>query len=198
MADGVLGSGPLNSKQAKKESDMKQQIKVWDIGVRVFHWALVAGVTYELLASEASPWHIWVGYAIMALVAWRLLWGLIGTRYARFSAFPPSIHGAVEHLEEIREGKPTPALSHNPLGALMVYNLLATLVMVVLTGYMMTTIRFYGDAWVGDLHEMLVNWLIFSVLLHVAGVVFESRRSHENLVKSMVTGYKARQGHPKA
>jgi len=77
--------------------------------------------------------------------------------------------------------------------ALMVYNLLATLLLLGWTGYLTTTATLQDVRWIGDLHQVLANWAIFSVLLHVAGVFCESRRTKENLVKSMVTGYKKRE-----
>jgi len=170
---------------------MQQRIKVWDNAGRVFHWSLVLGITLEAaLLQTDGQWHIWVGYGVLALVAARIVWGFIGTRHARFSAFPPSVNGAVEHLREISAGEVRSSLSHNALGAFMVYNILATIIVIATTGYMMTTIAYFGISWVKDVHELMVNWLLFSVFLHIAGVIYESRRTKDNLVKSMITGYK--------
>ncbi|MGB8624173.1 MAG: cytochrome b/b6 domain-containing protein [Paracoccaceae bacterium] len=167
------------------------EIKVWDIGVRLFHWSLVIGFTLNAMILRGdSRWHEWVGYAILGLLAFRLVWGFVGTPQARFSAFPPSISGAVEHLSEILNGEQSRHLSHNPLGALMVYNLMVTLALTGVTGWMMTTDAFWGVGWVQELHGLLANWAILSVVLHVGGVVLESRRGKENLVRAMLTGYK--------
>ncbi len=76
------------------------------------------------------------------------------------------------------------------LGALMIYNLLATLIGIGVTGYMMTTIAFFGIDWVKEAHEILVTWAEISVVVHIAAVLFELRRLGVNLPKSMVTGYK--------
>ena len=81
-------------------------------------------------------------------------------------------------------------LSHNPLGALMTYNIWASVIAIGVTGYMMTTLTFFGIDWVEEVHEAVFNWLLFSVALHVAGVAFDSWRSGVNLVRAMVNGRK--------
>jgi len=168
-----------------------QRIPVWDIFVRLTHWAVAALVLAELtFLDEDWPIHRWAGYAVLALVALRLVWGLIGSRHARFSAFPPSLKAARVHLAELLRGRKEPYLSHNPLGALMTYNLWASLVVVCLTGILMTTKTFWGVDWVEEFHEIVANWVLISVILHVAGVVFETRHSKINLVRAMITGQK--------
>jgi len=112
-------------------------VRVWDPLVRVFHWSL-AGLfllNFAVLEDESAA-HEWVGYAIAGLIGLRLLWGLIGTRHARFSAFPPDPKAAWAHARDLLRGRPDthPALSHNPLGALMVYALLAILLALVVNG----------------------------------------------------------------
>ena len=81
-------------------------------------------------------------------------------------------------------------LSHNPLGALMVYNLWLTVIALGVTGYMMTTIRFFGIEWVEDAHELAFNWLLPSIVLHIAGVAFDSWRTGISLVRSIINGRK--------
>lgn len=165
--------------------------KSWDIFVRVFHWTLVAAFALNAaILEEDGVWHERVGYAILILVGLRILWGFIGPRQARFASFPPSLSAGLEHLGEIARGIVRPHRSHNPLGALMVYNLLVTLLLVGLTGWLLTTATFWGSDAIEELHEILANWAIFSVVLHVGGVLFESWRSGENMVRPMVTGYR--------
>ena len=173
-----------------------RRVRTWDIVVRAFHWSLVALVLFEAFLSDPeSHLHLLAGYAVVGLLALRLVWGLVGTRFARFSAFPPSLGGALGHLASLMTGRrEEPHLSHNPLGALMVYNLLATLALITATGIMMGMDAFWGVDWVEETHEALVNWLLFSVVLHVAGVVFETRRTRVNLVRAMVTGWKEMPG----
>lgn len=111
----------------------------WDPIVKLTHWGIVAAVIGNaLVTEEGSGWHIWVGYGLAALLGLRLLWGLIGPRDARFSAFPPSPGRAAAHLREIRRGEVTRHASHNPLGALMVYAIWGTLLVVIGSGIAMS------------------------------------------------------------
>jgi len=168
-----------------------RSIPVWDVFVRVTHWTVAALVIADLSLSDGeAKAHRWAGYVVLALVALRLAWGVIGPRFARFSAFPPSLQAARAHLAGLLRGKRELHLSHNPLGALMVYNLWASIIATGVTGYMMTTGLFFGIEWVEEVHEALANWLMISVVLHVAGVVFETRASNVNLVRAMITGDK--------
>jgi len=111
----------------------------WDPIVKLTHWGVVLGVIGNaLVIEEGSGWHIWVGYGLAALLGLRLLWGLIGTRNARFSAFPPSPSRAIDHLGEIGRGEVTRHASHNPLGALMAYAIWATLLVISVSGIAMS------------------------------------------------------------
>lgn len=111
----------------------------WDPIVKLTHWGVVAAViTNALFTEEGSGWHIWVGYGLAALLALRFLWGLIGPAEARFSAFPPSPGRALKHLGEIRRGEVVQHRSHNPLGALMVYAIWGTLLVIVGSGIAMS------------------------------------------------------------
>ena len=168
-----------------------QHIPVWDIFVRVTHWSVAALVLAELTVLD-EDWavHRWAGYAVLVLVALRLIWGLIGPQHARFSAFPPRLQAARTHLAGLLQGRHELHLSHNPLGALMAYNLWASLVAVCVTGILMTTKTFWGVDWVEELHEVIANWVLISVGLHVVGVVFEIWHSKVNLVRAMIDGQK--------
>ncbi len=111
----------------------------WDPLVRITHWGVAAAIVANGLATEeGSAFHIWIGYAAGALLLLRLLWGFIGPREARFSAFPPSPRAALGHVRDIAAGRRASHRSHNPLGALMVYALWGTLAVVVVTGIAMS------------------------------------------------------------
>ena len=170
---------------------MTTRTKVWDPFVRVFHWALVAGFAANALFTdpEEGP-HRLVGYAIAALLGLRLVWGLVGPGYARFSSFPPDPSGALGQVNDVVTGRRRVHLGHTPLGALMIYNLLLTLLVIVGSGHAMTTLAFWGVEWVEELHEAAVTWAELSVLVHVVAVIWESRRTGVNLPQAMVTGYK--------
>ena len=166
-------------------------VKVWDPLVRVFHWSLVAGFAANaLVIYDESKLHQWVGYAVMGLVAVRILWGFVGSRHARFSDFPPSPAGAMRQLGEMTGSGRTVHVGHTPLGALMIYNLLVTLIVIGVSGWLMTTDMFWGTEWTEELHEVAVGWAEISVGLHIVAVFVESLRTRVNLPRAMVTGVK--------
>ncbi|AZQ69332.1 cytochrome B [Silicimonas algicola] len=168
-----------------------ERIKVWDPVVRVFHWTLVAGFAANaLFVDDDSKLHQWIGYAILGLVAIRVLWGVVGTRYARFANFPPSLSGSLDQIREMAGGETHRHVGHTPLGALMIYNILATLLVIGLSGYLMTTNMFWGVEWPEELHEVAVTWAEISVVLHIVAVLYESWRTSVNLPRAMVTGCK--------
>lgn len=187
---GPRPSGPSDAPRAATAPD-DPGTKVWDPFVRLFHWTLVGAFTANALFNDPEGTaHEILGYLVLALVVGRIIWGVVGTRYARFASFPPSLGGAIAHLTDIVTGRQHTVPGHNALGALMVYNLLLSLLVISATGHMMTMDAFWGLEWPEDLHEAAVTWAEVSVLAHVAGVFFESWRSGVNLPRAMVTGYK--------
>lgn len=168
-----------------------RRLYVWDPLVRLFHWSLVAAfLANALFTRPGKDLHETVGYVVAALIALRLMWGLVGPRHARLGDFAPSPAAALEQLQEMATGRRRVHAGHSPLGALMIWNLLATLAALALTGWMQTTVTFFGVAWVEEAHELLVTWAEVSVVVHVLAVALESRRLRVNLPKSMLTGYK--------
>lgn len=168
-----------------------KRVRVWDPLVRGFHWCLVLAFgANALVVDDDSKLHEWIGYAVVALVLIRVLWGLIGRGYARFTSFPPSVAKARAHLSEIASGRHKIYIGHTPLGALMIYNLILSLLVVGLSGHLMTTDMFWGKEWPEELHELSVTWTEVSVVLHILAVIFESRRTGVNLPAAMVRGYK--------
>ena len=168
-------------------------VKVWDPLVRIFHWSLVAGIAVAwLTADEWDRAHEWIGYAVGALIVMRLVWGFIGTPFARFTQFVKGPRRTLAYLGRILRGGAERHLGHNPAGAAMIVALIATIAGVVLTGWMMTLDAFWGVDWVEDLHEVLANAILVLVALHVAGVFHASVTHRENLVRAMITGRKRR------
>lgn len=167
------------------------RFKVWDPLVRVFHWSLVgAFAANALIVNPSSNLHLVLGYAIVALLVLRIVWGFAGRGYARFASFPVDLRAATAQAGDMASGRTPVHLGHTPLGALMIYNILATLAVIALSGYGMTTLTFWGVRWVKTLHEMSVTWAEISVVLHIAAVIWESRRTRVNLPLAMITGYK--------
>jgi cytochrome b len=170
---------------------MAATVKVWDPLVRFFHWSLV--ISFAVAWISAEDWkdlHHWAGYAAGALIAFRLVWGLIGPRYARFTQFVKSPAAVAAYLRDMVTGRERRHLGHNPAGGLMILALMCTMGAVAFTGWLSTTDVYWGVEWVEEVHETLANMLLGLVGLHVLGVVFTSLRHRENLVRAMLTGRK--------
>jgi cytochrome b len=167
------------------------EVRVWDPLVRVFHWGLV-GVFAIAWATgdESKTIHLYAGYIVMGLIAFRILWGLVGTRHARFSDFVYHPSTVVGYLKDMLVRRSRRYIGHNPAGGAMVIALLVTVAAISATGFMMTTDAYWGVAWVEELHETTVNLALALVGLHVLGVIFASFEHGENLVRAMVTGRK--------
>jgi cytochrome b len=113
----------------------KDEIFVWDIVVRGFHWGLVIAFTVAYLSSEdESIWHIYAGYSVMGLVCLRILWGMIGTEYARFSHFIYTPKRVGRYLKSLLTGQPEHYLGHNPAGGWMILALLFCLIVTIISG----------------------------------------------------------------
>lgn len=182
--------------------DNKPTVKAWDPLVRVFHWSLV--FFFLLAFATEDDWmnlHIWAGYAVAMLVGFRLLWGVIGTRTARFPTFVRSPRTALRHLRRMLSGRAPHYLGHNPAAAMMVLALLASISLVAFSGLVLIAAEGQGplagtilagiDAEaMEEVHEFFANFTLLLVFAHVAGVVVSSLLEGENLVKAMITGRK--------
>ena len=166
-------------------------VKVWDIWVRITHWAVAIGIFSNLLATEGgSDVHEYIGYVVVGLVVSRLIWGFIGSQYARFSDFFPTPTRIRQHITDIKSHQFTGHLGHNPFGAFMMFALWGVIIALGITGYLQTTDRFWGDDTIQGIHEVLANSLWVLVPLHVAAAIIMGRLQQQNLVKSMITGNK--------
>jgi cytochrome b len=184
-----------------------QQVRVWDPLVRVFHWSLVAAfATAFIVEDDVLGLHVWAGYLALTLIAIRLVWGVIGTRYARFTDFVRGPRQVLGYIGDALRFNAPRYLGHNPAGGAMV---VALLILVGLTG--LTGMALYGaqelsgplapmmagaPADVGEAleetHEVLANLTLVLIVAHVAGVLFSSLAHRENLIGSMLTGRKRR------
>ncbi|MEC9345393.1 MAG: cytochrome b/b6 domain-containing protein [Pseudomonadota bacterium] len=170
---------------------MPATVRVWDPLVRVFHWSLVASFAVTWIAAE--EWyslHEVAGYVAAGLVAFRLLWGLVGSRHARFARFVRSPSTVRAYLREVRQGREARYLGHNPAGGAMIVALLLSMAGLALTGWLYTLDPFWGSPVLEGLHAFLANLMLALVALHVGGVVLASVRHGENLVRAMVNGRK--------
>jgi len=168
-----------------------QTVRVWDPFVRIFHWSLVGLFAFSFLTGdEWKSAHIYSGYAIVLLLALRMIWGVVGSRHARFSDFIYHPLIVLGHLRDTLNLRARRYIGHNPAGGAMVVALLLMISGIATTGYMMTTDAYWGIKWVEETHETLVYLTLGMIALHVAGVVLASLEHKENLVRAMFTGRK--------
>ena len=171
---------------------MSQRILVWDIPTRLFHWTLVLSFAGAFLTSETERYrdlHLVLGYLMLGLIVFRLIWGLIGTRYARFSSFLFSPRATLDYVKSLLQGHPSHYLGHNPAGAVAILLVLALGLLICLSGVALD-LEFMGEMF-EESHETLAYAMLTVVFLHIAGVVVSSRLHGENLVRAMLTGYKS-------
>lgn len=180
-------------------------VPVWDIGVRLCHWSLVALFAFSWFSAEDShTLHRWSGYTIATLIGLRVLWGLVGTKYARFSDFIYAPAAIKDYLLSLGRGQPRHYLGHNPAGGAMVIALLLSLSLLALSGMSLAAAEGHGplagtfvaglaEHDLEDIHEFFANLLLALIGLHVGGVILSSRAHKENLVRAMLTGRKSRQ-----
>ena len=166
-------------------------VKVWDLFVRVFHWLLV--ILFAVAWYSGGIWdqpHLAAGYFVLALIIARIVWGFVGSQHARFSDFIYGPRAIVRYIVDMLHMRAPRYLGHNPAGGAMVIVLLATLIVLCISGVMMTTDMFWGVKWVDRLHATASTIALVLVGLHVGGVIFASIEQGENLVRAMITGWK--------
>jgi cytochrome b len=168
-----------------------EPVLVWDAAVRTFHWLMVLCFAGAWITAESEHWrllHVTLGYTMAGLIAFRLLWGLVGTRHARFAAFVRGPRAVADYLRSLWRGRPEHHSGHNPAGAWAVLGLLGLSALVVFSGW--ATYEEIWPHWPEDLHEGAANALMALVAVHVIGVIVSSVLHRENLVRAMVSGRK--------
>ncbi len=188
-------------------SDAGQRVRVWDPLVRIFHWSLAAGfATAFIVEDDLLGVHVWAGYLVLSLIAVRLVWGVIGTRHARFGDF---VHGPAEiktYLVDVLRFRAPRYLGHNPAGGAMILLLLLAVTATGLSGMALYGAQEFagplaslmsgmpessGEA-LEEVHEFFANFTLVLVIAHLAGVAFSSLSHRENLIGAMITGFKRR------
>lgn len=166
-------------------------IHVWDLFVRLFHWGLVLSFSVAWLSSRSwEQVHDWAGYAAAALVLSRAAWGVVGTRYSRFSQFVRSPRVVLNYLAAMARGDEARHVGHNPAGGAMVVALMLTIASTASTGWLLTTDAFWGVTWMQNFHHVLADGILLLVCVHIAGVLLASFRHRENLAAAMIFGRK--------
>jgi cytochrome b len=166
-------------------------VKVWDWPVRVFHWTLAASVIGAYVTGESEDFerlHHTLGWVAAGLIAFRVVWGLVGTRYARFTEFVRGPAQVWSYIKSLRSSEPQHFVGHNPVGAVAVMLLMALVALSVYTGWL--ALAEDAAEWLEEAHEIASNTLIILVVVHVLGVLWSSRTHGENLLKAMLTGRK--------
>ncbi|MDP1634264.1 MAG: cytochrome b/b6 domain-containing protein [Gallionellaceae bacterium] len=171
---------------------MSERNRVWDVPTRVFHWTLVLSFCGAFLTSESERYrdiHVMLGYTVLGLIAFRLLWGFVGTRYARFSSFLFAPGEVVAYVSDLAKGKAGHFVGHNPAGSMAIW-----LLLLLATGSGVSGVLLFqdigGDA-MEELHEVISFAMLAVVAVHIAGVVVSSIMHRANLVRAMFTGTKA-------
>lgn len=164
--------------------------KLWDPVVRLFHWSLVfIFFANYFFNEEGDDWHQWLGYAAVAWLVVRFIWGFFGRGAARWADFFPTPARLSIHVRALVRGEAYHRMGHSPLGGLVMILMMLCILALGVTGYMMQEIDyFWGEDWVEDLHGWIANSLLALVIIHVCASLFESYRLKENLPLSMVTG----------
>lgn len=172
-----------------------ERLYVWDPFIRLFHWSLVSCVLIDyFFIDDGETIHQWLGYAACVLIAARIVWGLVGSPYARFSEFFPTPVRLRRHLGLLMRKQHDPYAGHNPLGALMIFTLMGLVIALGVTGFMQGLDAYWGEEWLMDLHAGLADGLIALAALHVAAAIVMSVYERTNLIRAMVTGVKVRPG----
>ena len=178
-------------------------LRVWDLPTRVFHWLLVGLIIAAWLTSEFGwiEWHARIGQSALALIIYRLIWGVIGSQTAQFWNFIRGPAVALAYAKGLVAGKAPPSVGHNPLGALMILALLGLVALQVVFGlfanddiYFEGPLRHLVSKDVSDmltgLHGLVFNLILAAVALHVSAALFYLVVKRENLIRATITGTK--------
>jgi cytochrome b len=182
-----------------------RRVRVWDVPVRLFHWAVVALFAFQIWSGEtggnAMQWHLYAGYGVLTLVLFRVLWGLFGSTHARFASFARGPAACLRYARRLFSRRPAPSLGHNPLGGWMVVLLLGSLALQTITGLFANDqiatqgplAALVSDAWSDRLSSVHV-WNFYVLLglvgLHIAAVLYHWLAKKENLIGAMISGVK--------
>ncbi|MBU1286488.1 MAG: cytochrome b/b6 domain-containing protein [Alphaproteobacteria bacterium] len=180
----------------------RKHVLVWDWTIRLFHWLILLGVATMWWTAEQGmmDWHRRVGLGLLGLLAYRLVWGLIGPRTARLYRLVPSPRSLMSYGRDLLARRHTPHAGHNPVGSLSVIAMLLALATQVTTGLfsvdvdglesgpLATKVSFETGRFLADIHETSFNVLLALIVLHVAAIAAYLIFFRDNLVRPMLTG----------
>jgi len=166
-------------------------VAVWDRPLRLWHWSLAVLVLIAWVTPNTyDSLHRFAGYAVISQLAFRVLWGFVGTRHSRFDKVGLRLRAAPDYLKNLVRGNTGRYLGLNPAGVAMLVAMLALLMISTVTGAMQVTVRFFGVWWIEDTHAYSSQAVIVLAGLHVLGTLLMSMLQRENLVRAMFTGRK--------
>ena len=167
------------------------KILVWDLPVRLGHWLMVGGFALAWATGDSEKWrlvHVFAGSTVMAVAAYRLLWGVVGSRTARFAEFVRGPGQAFAYLKSLLQARPPHYAGHNPAAGLAIVLLLGLALASGASGWL--TYQEIGGEWLEEIHEFLTGTMLGVVGVHLLGVLVGSLAHRENLVLAMITGRK--------
>lgn len=167
-------------------------VPVWDRVVRITHWSVATLVLWDLFEDSGGPLHRNLGYVAAALVAVRLIWGVVGSPNARFATWWPRLSTVRSYAASLRARKPMKFTSHNPIGALGMLAMWGLILALAATGWLSRLDAFWGEDWPIDVHAWLAYTLAALVVVHVSAAIIMSVLHKDNLVVAMLTGKKRR------
>jgi len=190
------------------ESAAVVEHRIWDLPVRVFHWllmlAIIAAFATNRLGVAYFQYHVWCGYVVLVLILFRIFWGMVGTRHARFASFVRGPQATLRYATKLLRGRDEHYAGHNPLGAWMIVTLLSMLGIQALLGLFADDEIFNTgplSGYVGhdvslrltSMHRTIFYWIIGAIAIHILAVLAHSSFKQVNLVKAMMTGRKPAQ-----
>jgi cytochrome b len=188
------------------EGGRMRRMKVWDLPVRLFHWAIVVLILFAWLTQEYDhmDWHVWIGYTILTLLVFRVIWGLVGSDTARFARFLRSPVAALRHLRHLRHREADQEIGHNAAGGWMVLVMLGLIGVQTATGLFANDLDDGGDTegplmhlvdkdqsnWLSHIHAVNFTLIEAVIVLHLLAIAAYAVLKRQNLVRPMVTGTK--------
>ena len=183
-----------------------KQYLIWDLPLRLFHWLFAMAIVGAWYTSDQDndliEYHMLLGYFILGLVIFRVVWGFIGTKHARFSSFIPSFSRLINYIKHFNDSELKPSVGHNPLGSLMVVVMIALVLLQAISGLFMNDEIFSSGPYYGSvsdevdkvmsiLHHNIFDYLIAAIVAHLLAIAFYYKVKKNNLVSPMITGKKS-------
>ncbi len=187
-----------------EKPETPRTIKVWDLPTRLFHWTLVGLMIVQWWTAENSgtmDYHVWGGYAVLALVLFRLIWGFVGSETARFGDFVRGPGAALAYVRALLRGETPLYLGHNPMGGWSIVLMLVLLLVqtgtglfanddILIEGPLYAWVSKDTSDWLTSIHRFNFNLLLAMIAIHVAAALFYLLVKRENLIHPMLSGHK--------